>query len=105
MFKGQEEFLRLLRDFWWTWKPTVDPFQVAITFMHRLSHDELLDALRFRAEILRSFLKAFQITDQWKLSHPDTPRHIAENLRLSRAHSEVKLLRVEETIGKPEVKK
>jgi len=99
---GKQEFERLLRDYWWAWKPVIDPFQVALTFMDCLPREELLAALRYRAEGLRSFLAAYSVSEIWKVSYPNTPRHIAENLRLVTAHSEAELRWLEEVIGKVE---
>jgi len=99
---GKEEFERLLREYWWTWKPMIDPLQVALTFMDRLPRDELLGALRYRAQWLRSTLEALKYMDAGKMSHPSAPRHIAENLRLSAAHMETELHWIEEAIGKVE---
>lgn len=99
---GQREFERLLREFWWQYKPTIDPFQVALTFMNCLPRDELVVALRARATSIRCWLEAQPFLVQAKLSSPRTPRHVAENLRLATAHVETELRWIEETIGKVE---
>jgi len=99
---GRQEFERLLREYWWNWKPTIDPFQVALTFMNRLSRDELLGALRYRADLLRVALKGFEYMAPGKVSHPDSPRHIAENIHLTAAHIETELRWIEQAIEKVE---
>ncbi len=98
---GKEEFQRLLRDYWWDRKPFIDPFQVALTFMNQLPREELLLALRYRADRIRAFLNAFQLRTAHIYS-PDTPRHILENFRLAIAHEEAELRWTEEAIGKVE---
>lgn len=95
---GKAEFDRLLRDYWWDRKPFIDPFQVALTFMNRMPHDELLRALRFRRDHLRAFLTAFGP----RVISTEMPRHIAENFRLATAHEEVELRWIEEAIEKVE---
>ena len=96
--RGRHEFMRLLREYWWEYKPMIDPFQVALTFMNQLPREELLAALRHRASGLRAFLTAFDQALVVKMSH-DTPRHIARNLRLAAMHAEAELRWIEETIG------
>ncbi len=95
---GEQEFQRLLRDYWWDRKPFIDPFQVALTFMNKMPREELLRALRFRRDHLRAYLNAFGPS----VLSPDMPRHIAENFRLAMAHEEVELRWTEETIEKVE---
>ncbi len=99
---GRREFERLLREYWWTPKPTIDPLQAAITFMDKLPRDELLAALRYRASILRPVIDALDYMAKAKLSYPGTPRHIGENLRLNIAHMEVELRWLQEVADKVE---
>ncbi len=98
---GNAEFQRLLRDYWWDRKPFIDPFQVALTFMHKMPREELLLALRYRADRIRAFLTAFQLR-AIHVYPPDTPRHILENFRLAIAHEEVELHWIEDAIEKVE---
>lgn len=98
----KSEFDRLLRECWREPGPVIDPFQVALTFMDELPRDELLAALRARAGQLRASIIASECTFSQKITHPHTPRHITENLRLSLAHIAVELRWVEEAIGKVE---
>jgi DNA-binding PadR family transcriptional regulator len=100
--RGRGEFERLLREYWWTPKPIIDPFQAALTFMHKMPRDELLAALRYRAESLRPVTNALDYMIKGKMSNPSTPRHIAESVRLSVAHMETELRWIEEAIGKIE---
>lgn len=100
--RGRDEFARLLRQAWWEPQPLIDPFQVALTFMHRLPRDELLDALRYRAERLRVGLAGFTAALRHAPWPAETPRHIAENFRLATAHMETELRWIEEAIGKVE---
>ena len=95
---GQKKFIELLRDYWWEYKPMIDPFQVALTFMNHLPPEEVLAALRHRADGLRAFLATFDQALTEKMSH-GTPRHIARNLHLAAMHAETELRWIEETIG------
>src|SRR5262245_33119915 len=89
--RGKQEFERLLREYWWQVKPTLDPFQVAITFMDLMPRDELLAALRHRADQLRAALAAWDWQSAAKMSAPTTPRHVGAQLALSRSYSEATL--------------
>jgi DNA-binding PadR family transcriptional regulator len=84
--RGRQEFERLLREYWWQEKPVIDPFQVAITFMDRMPRDELLAALRHRADTLRTTLAAWDWGVNTKMGAPSTPRHIAAQLALTKAY-------------------
>ena len=100
---GEAEFQRLVREYWWEQKPTIDPFQVAVAFMHKMPRDELLAVLRMRAGMLRAMLIGFEHVDKMKAIHaPDAPRHIAENFRLAALHMQADLTWIEEAIGKVE---
>jgi DNA-binding PadR family transcriptional regulator len=98
--QGREHFARRLRELWWEYRPAIDPFRVALTFMNELSRDELLAALRNRAGSLRSTLDAFPYAIEGRLRDPATPRHLREVLRLAAAHIETNLHWVEEAIDK-----
>ncbi len=96
---GEQEFQRLLREYWWEYKPVVDPFQVALTFMNEMPRDELMAALRARASRYRSVLEEYEHGTQAK-SLAEVPRHIAENLRLAAAYCEIVAGWAEETVEK-----
>ncbi len=99
--RGRQEFLRLLRDYWWGEQPTIDPFQVALTFMDRLPRDEVLAALRQRAARSRAFLTSFETL--WpSMRPPDLPRFMDENRRLDAAHVEAETRWIEGVIDKIE---
>jgi DNA-binding PadR family transcriptional regulator len=100
--RGREEFERLLREYWWQEKPVIDPFQVALTFLDRLPRDELLAALRHRADTLRATLAAWDWGVSSKMGAPSTPRHIAEQLALTKAYKEATLRWLELVIAKVE---
>jgi DNA-binding PadR family transcriptional regulator len=99
---GKEEFQRLLREYWWELKPTIDPFQVALTFMDHLSNDELLLSLNYRADMLRVNIKGFAQSISMIMKEGYKPRHLEVNLRLSLAHMETELRWIEDVIGKVE---
>ena len=100
--RGRDEFERLLREYWWQEKPAIDPFQVAITFMDRMPRDELLAALRHRAANLRAALAAWDWSVATKMNTASTPRHIAEQLALSKAYNEATLRWLDQVIDKIE---
>jgi DNA-binding PadR family transcriptional regulator len=98
---GEEEFQRLLREYWWEMKPIIDPFQVALAFMDTLPRDELLAALRHRATVGRSTVEAFKFATQPPLIDAG-PRHVADNLRLVAARIQAEVDWLEIAIGKVE---
>lgn len=98
---GEQEFQRLLREFWWEYKPVIDPFQVALTFMNAMPQDELLSALRYRANLYRSAVEGFEYGIRSK-AMAGAPRHIAENLRLVVVQCEAAAEWAEQAIEKVE---
>src|SRR5581483_1531253 len=100
--QGRGAFEQLLRQYWWEQKPVIDPFQVAVTFMDCLPQDELLAALRYRADLLRASLSVTDRMIQGKLSNPRTRRHVAENIHLMASHQASELRWIEEVIPKIE---
>lgn len=50
--KGEAEFHDLLHRHWWDYRPPVDPFVTAFTFLPALPRDEGVTALRHRASTL-----------------------------------------------------
>jgi len=52
--EGEIAFQRLLRAFWFDYKPPIDPFIVAVSFMDQLPRDELIAALRHHVAAARS---------------------------------------------------
>lgn len=100
--RGEEEFQRLLREYWWEPKPAIDPFQTALTFMNAMPRDELVAALHHRADLRRADLKILEWATKLKTAPPNTPRHIAENMRLAAAHAEAELYWIQDSIAKVE---
>ncbi len=100
--QGRLEFTRLLRELWWEYRPAIDPFRVALSFMNCLPRDEVLAALRHRADGLHSTLEAFPYAIEGRLRNPGAPRHLREVLRLAALHIETQLHWVEEAIEKVE---
>ncbi|HUR07253.1 MAG TPA: PadR family transcriptional regulator [Nonomuraea sp.] len=79
---GRKEFRRLLLQNWYDVKPIVDPFQVALTFMDRLTKQEILDSLHGRIRQLKMSIEAMESAYGVKQRY-GAPRHVDENLRLS----------------------
>jgi DNA-binding PadR family transcriptional regulator len=79
---GRMEFHRLLLQNWYEVKPIIDPFQVALTFMDRLTKQEILDSLDGRIRQLRMSIDAISGAYGVK-QHYGAPKHIDENLYLT----------------------
>ncbi len=88
--QGKAEFDRLLHEYWWEMKPTVDPFQIALAFMDNLPPHELQEALRHRADALQDSLD--------DLNSPHNDRNPPISMRLMKAHIEAELRWIEETL-------
>jgi DNA-binding PadR family transcriptional regulator len=99
---GRREFTRMLRELWWEYRPVIDPFRVALSFMNCLPSEEVLAALRNRAGELRSTLDAFPYAIEGRLRDPGAPRHLGAVLQLAAAHMETQLQWVQNTIAKVE---
>ncbi|MEV4107395.1 PadR family transcriptional regulator [Nonomuraea sp. NPDC049695] len=98
---GRAEFYRLLMGAWHEVRPIIDPFQVALTFMDRLEKQEILDALHGRMQRLRIGVDSMESLYGVKQRY-GAPRHIDENLRLTRAMLQAQLEWVEKAIGQVE---
>ncbi len=97
---GSGAFMVMLRKQWLELRPTVDPFQVALTFMQYLPKDELLLALEHRADTWRHVIKTSQRVLPMALKDMTLPKHIDENHRLVLAHYQTELDWIEEAIEK-----
>ncbi|MGH3145255.1 MAG: PadR family transcriptional regulator [Rubrobacter sp.] len=100
--RGEEEFQSLLREYWWKQKPIVDPFQVALAFMQQMPREELLAALRHRADSYRSAAREYTEYGVREKTRAGAPRHVVENLRLAAAQSEAAATWAEEAIARVE---
>ncbi|MFC6085410.1 PadR family transcriptional regulator [Sphaerisporangium aureirubrum] len=96
---GRQEFQRLLNDFWWDYRPIVDPFLVALTFMDRMDPGDLTAALAARRDRLRAELLMYERGLAGKRSH-GAPRHVGETVILSGLHVRSQLEWVEQAIKK-----
>jgi DNA-binding PadR family transcriptional regulator len=100
--KGETEFQRLVREYWWEFKPAISPFRIAVAFMDQLSHDELVDALRHRAEIIQAGLGGMREAAATIPLAPDKPRHVAEIFHLVLSGLEAELRWIEQALAKVE---
>ncbi|MFC4057522.1 PadR family transcriptional regulator [Planomonospora corallina] len=98
---GRAEFMRLLMDHWWELKPIVDPFQVALTFMDRLSPADLAATMRGRAAQLRAAVGMLDRAIAAKRAH-GAPRHVDETLKLNAAQFEAQLTWIEDALTRVE---
>ncbi|WP_193318174.1 PadR family transcriptional regulator [Nonomuraea phyllanthi] len=99
--QGRQEFHRLLLTAWHEVSPIVDPFQVAVTFIDRLEKQEILDALHGRMRQLRMNVDTIGHIFGVKQRY-GAPRHVDENLRLTRAMFQAQLDWVEHAIERVE---
>ena len=100
--RGETEFQRLLREYWWEFKPAISPFRIAVAFMDELSPDELLGALRHRMGIIKAGVGGMQEGIDMMPLTPDKPRHVAEIFRLLQSGFEAELRWIEQVIEKIE---
>lgn len=99
---GEEEFQRLLRDYWWSYKPLIDPFVVAVSLMDQLPRDELIKALQHHIGLARLAIESYTFMIHSPALNDYKPRHVAEILRLMSARVEAEVRWAEEAIGKIE---
>lgn len=98
--EGSNEFMVMLRQQWLELKPSIDPFQVALTFMQYLPKDELLTALEHRADTWRHVIKTARRVSPMAMRGMKLPKHIDENHRLVLAHYQAELDWIESAIEK-----
>jgi DNA-binding PadR family transcriptional regulator len=90
--RGEEEFQRLLRRYWWTVEPVTNPFMTAFSFLNSLSRTEIIEGLRQRAAVLQGQIRSVQFLQQspdWQQEYK--PPHVAEMMRLMQAHIQVEI--------------
>src|SRR5690606_30938851 len=87
---GRAEFHRQALWYWRNIMPINDPFQVALIFMDRLDREELLLAMRARADLLRLTLRTMDHAWEHKRAGGAAP-HIAENMKLAAEQLKVQL--------------
>lgn len=100
--QGEQEFHRLLREYWWERKPPLDPFQVALTFMDFMPREELIRALRWRADFLRAHLPNMRWMSEQKMASEGVPKHVAAQLDLGVRFADTMLKWLDDTIEKVE---
>ncbi len=96
---GEIEFQRLLRAFWFDYKPPIDPFMVAISFLDQLPRDELIAALRHHVAAARIAADGLQHQLATPIAADYKPRHVAQMPRLMLARIEADVRWTEEVIA------
>jgi DNA-binding PadR family transcriptional regulator len=91
--EGRREFQRLVRELWWTYEPTVNPFAVAITFVDALPADEAAAALRSRIAGFEQALAAAPYFTQSKRTLAGPAAAAAVELGTAQARAELDWLR------------
>ncbi len=97
---GEREFQRLLREYLWKDKPTIDPLQAALAFLDAVPREELLAALRRRASSAHAAAEALRFVNE--APGHDLPPHFAESHRLGAFHAEAEARWAEEAAEKVE---
>jgi DNA-binding PadR family transcriptional regulator len=100
--EGEIEFQRLLRQFWWEYRPIHDPFLVAVSLMDQLPREELVAALRHHARAARLAADGFLGQTAAPIANDYKPRHVTEILRLMASRVEAEIRWAEEAIAKVE---
>src|SRR3569623_1528731 len=83
--QGEIEFHRLLREYWWEYKPIVDHFMVAAAVMDELPRDELIAALRHHSSLARLAAEGMLHARNFADEKDNKPRHVVAVLRLAMA--------------------
>ncbi|KAB8141555.1 PadR family transcriptional regulator [Chloroflexia bacterium SDU3-3] len=99
---GHAEFQRLLREYWWEYKPTIDPLQVAITFAHALPREDLLAAIQHRSQHMRAVLPQLHQRGEQLRQQPGMPGNIFAGLALASMQIETTLAWMDDLIGQIE---
>ncbi|GII91375.1 PadR family transcriptional regulator [Sinosporangium siamense] len=98
---GRDHFYFLLGEYWCDVKPIVDPFQVAVTFMDRMSEGRLLALMHERTQQLTATVGMMARARGGKQGF-GAPRHVDESLDMIRSMLQVQLDWLEQAI--PRVK-
>ncbi|MEN3536257.1 PadR family transcriptional regulator [Microbispora sp. ZYX-F-249] len=99
--EGRAEFDRRLREHWSEIMPIVDPFQVALTFLDRLSKADLQAVVRDRTERLREAFVSYERARDAKRAS-GAPRHVDECLELNAAEYRAQLEWLEQAVDRIE---
>ena len=97
---GADAFMVMLRKQWLELKASVDPFQVALTFMQYLPKDELVTVLQHRADTWKHVIKTSSRVLPIAMKNITLPKHIDENHRLILAHYQTELDWIENALKK-----
>jgi DNA-binding PadR family transcriptional regulator len=99
-FAGREEFLRLLRKYWWEQHHPTDPFVVALSFLPALSRREAVLALRNRAAVLRGYVDQSRSAQQsWD---NEKPVHVNWLMELGAVRAQAEIDWCERTVARVE---
>lgn len=97
---GSSTFLMLLRQQWLEIKPSIDPFQVALTFMNYLDKDDLLKALEYRLNAWDYIIKSSEHIMALSMKNRELPKHINQNHDLIMGHYETERNFIQNLIAK-----
>ncbi len=82
--RGDQEFLELLRDTWWTVRMPLDPLIAAVSLLGFTTRDEAIAALEARIAHIRGSIKHGEFAIA-AVDDIETPDHVREMLRLINA--------------------
>lgn len=97
---GSSAFLGMLTKQWLELKPSIDPFQVAVTFLNYLEKEKLLKLLQHRADTWRFVIKSADQVLPLTMKNLELPKHIDENHKLIIGHYQAELNFIEGLIEK-----
>lgn len=75
--KGDTVFDDMLREAWWQFRPAIDPFQAAISFLPALPRDDAVAALRNRARMLHAAAESLKASLDSAWMRSTKPPHVA----------------------------
>jgi DNA-binding PadR family transcriptional regulator len=90
--RGEEEFQRLLRRYWWGMDTGTFPFLTAFSFIDALSRDEVIAGLRQRVSTFEGQIRAREFLErspEWLQDYK--PPHVFEMMKLMKAHIDVEI--------------
>lgn len=97
--KGVDEFESLLRDLWWRFQETHDPFVAAFSFLPALPREEAVAALRNRARLLRANAESMRTALESDWISKSKPLHVAWMFELWIARAEAEMAWCERVAG------
>jgi DNA-binding PadR family transcriptional regulator len=94
--QGEQEFQRLLHDYWWNFRSPIDPFFPAMSFMTELPEEDMMSALLERRSAVDGELRRYEgLIEQFSIGKPP---HVVLQGKLWIARLEAELRWLDEVI-------